>query len=684
MKSAFFVGDLFLPGFAVALCCCILSGCGLLIRGEKNEEGQNPGIMLQGDPVPYVTTIIVHPPAINGDVISDIVNDNATDITNDKSNELKAGTRIADSIRSLMEAGSLLVQLADQPPDSRLGLERRARDDEATAQKLLHSLGYYDGKVDTLIDGESFPALVALTLIPGPLYTIDEMLVAYDPEPVIPPEFIGRTRLTGLLLRSREAILDPHFPEELPGLNLGDPADADSILRAAATMPMALRTQGYPFAAIRTSRYTINTEQKTLQAAYLLHLGPPALMGAVEVKGTELVEQAFLQRLAPWTVGVAWNAELIREYREVLQQTSLFSLINITPGGMLPNPETGHTDYMQIDGSGQVGYLPIKVEVREAPPRTVAFAAKYSTEKGVGVQGSWEHRNLLHNGELLQLKLPITKDIQEFTADFSKPAFFHRNQQFLAGFGIGRERSEAYTKDAFSIYSGLERRFAPIWRADLRLYLEYGHLEDHIQKTDYKFTNLRLGVTRDTRDNMIDPTEGSLLVMTLSPYLGYYDDPFQVLSASADASIFFSPFEGKRLVLAGRMAAGSMIGATAFSLPASLRFYAGGGGSVRGYSYQSIGPRDAGNSPLGGLSFMLTNLEARLKVTESIGLAPFFDGGMVYDRAYPSFGNISWAAGLGLRYYTAIGPVRLDVAFPLQRRTGEDVMQFYISLGQAF
>ena len=171
---------------------------------------------------------------------------------------------------------------------------------------------------------------------------------------------------------------------------------------------------------------------------------------------------------------------------------------------------------------------------------------------------------------------------------------------------------------------------------------------------------------------------------------GYYDTTFTALTGEAEWMGYYAPFHTRRgrpddrLVLAARVAAGMMAGVPLHAMPASMRYYAGGAGSVRGYSYQSLGPRNSKGDPLGGRSYQLVNLEARVKITEDVGLVPFLDGGMAYREQYPTLRDMHWGTGLGLRYYTPVGPLRLDVATPLNPVDGDPPVQFYISIGQSF
>jgi translocation and assembly module TamA len=172
----------------------------------------------------------------------------------------------------------------------------------------------------------------------------------------------------------------------------------------------------------------------------------------------------------------------------------------------------------------------------------------------------------------------------------------------------------------------------------------------------------------------------------LSPYTSMALTSTQFAIAEASLAGYQGVFEKDRVVLAARTRVGSIFGASQFKVPASQRFYAGGGSSVRGYKYQSVGPLDSKNDPIGGRSLVEVNAEARIKIIDQFGVVPFVDGGQVYDQVYPELAStdLQWAAGLGLRYYSAVGPVRFDIAFPVNPRSIDDPYQFYISIGQAF
>ena len=218
----------------------------------------------------------------------------------------------------------------------------------------------------------------------------------------------------------------------------------------------------------------------------------------------------------------------------------------------------------------------------------------------------------------------------------------------------------------------------------MKLFAEAGTVTRDIDE-DYRYTSLIFGLRRDGRNHFLNPTSGTMLEFEAAPTSGYYEGTFSGVSAKATLTGYWSPFDVDWLVLAGRYSVGSFFGVDISNIPPPLRFYCGGGGSVRGYAYQAIGPEDRWGDPRGGRSFQTVNLEARFRVTENIGIVPFLDGGMVYEDELPEIAqDFQWAAGLGLRYYTAIGPVRFDVAVPLDKQDDDGGYQIYVSIGQAF
>lgn len=594
----------------------------------------------------------------------------------------------AEGLLSELKDNSQLVWLKADLPDSRVVLERRMLEDVETARKILRSRGYYEGTAQGHIDWDAKPALVELELNAGRQYVIGTTAIRYR----LPDARIVQGELPETPTGGQDVALGRDFMRTAPstlaafGLPSGAPAEAGTVLDAVNKLMTALHEQGYPLAVPGKTRYIVDRSTGMLEAGIDVDTGPLLRMGGVTVREERGVEPTvstqYLTRLATWNPGQFWDDRLIRSYRTTLQETGLFSSIVLEPG-------TGTSSAVQTTSDENTLFTPIDVTVRDAPPRTISGGVQYSTDTGIGVRGTWENRNLFGGGEHLRVTAPLAADMQLLTATFRKPAFGMREQTLVGEAEARNETSDAYDQTAVYVAGGLERRFSGDWRhwwASARVSLEAGKLDDHLQgNRAYSLFGVPLSLRRDTTDDLLNPTSGTRANLTVTPYTGTYDGALATVRTRLDASAYVAPFATSRIVLAARFGVGSLSGGSVDGIPASLRFYTGGGGSVRGYKYQSLGPHDVDGEPVGGLSFMDAGLEARFKITEHFGIVPFLDGGMVYESAMPKWGrDMAWGAGLGFRYYTAIGPIRLDVATPLQNRDKNKAVQVYFSIGQAF
>ena len=228
-------------------------------------------------------------------------------------------------------------------------------------------------------------------------------------------------------------------------------------------------------------------------------------------------------------------------------------------------------------------------------------------------------------------------------------------------------------------------RFSDSWAVQGGIEVEAGQASDALGRLNYTLVGLPVSLTYDSTDSLLDPTRGVRVTASATPYPTLLGSDPGLFVAKGQGSAYHAFDEEARYVLAGRIGFGSITGADLADIPANRRFFAGGGGSVRGYAYKSLGPQDIFGNPLGGRSLLEGSVEARIKLTDTIGIVPFLDAGTAFEASLPDFKDeIRVAAGLGLRYYTGIGPIRLDVAVPLNRERGDSAAAVYISLGQAF
>jgi translocation and assembly module TamA len=394
----------------------------------------------------------------------------------------------------------------------------------------------------------------------------------------------------------------------------------------------------------------------------------------MEPDGLRDVLPKYVRRFRTWQPGEVYDRSKVEATRRELVATGLFEGIQVARG----TPES----------AAPGAQVPVRFTFEEREHRTIGFGARFSTSQGPSGTAFWEHRNAFGAGERVRLELEAGLIEQRFSADLRKPRFQRDDQDLINENEIRRHETDAFRELSLATSLALGRRFDDAWTGSAGGSLELSEIQDNEGERTFLLFGLPGTLTRDTRDDPLDPTEGTRLELAATPYLATIDETAPFVRASAGGSAYYALDEDGRFVLAGRARIGSIVGSETEDIPASKRFYAGGGGSVRGFPFEAVGPLDPQNDPLGGRGLLELGLELRVKITDSIGLVPFVDAGNVYDTPYPDPSvdtPLRYAAGLGVRYYTAIGPLRLDIAVPINDREGVDnTLEFYISLGQSF
>ena len=580
-------------------------------------------------------------------------------------------------LESAFRAASHLEMLRDKPLTSFMSLDQRMRSDLETALEVLRSFGYYAGKSHGAItrqpeqrqanhnaltpatESTASAYVVTITFEPGMQYLIGKTRVSVtEPERLLVDDAQGRRRAPA------KSLTDVDLPE-------GAPAMAGNVLDAVSAVRENFRDRGYPFATIASSRYTVDHGAQTLDAEVIINSGPHVVMNGIEIKGESPVHMKYLEALSTWRPGIPWNQNRVEDFRNALRQSGLFSSAELNPAEI-------------EDAEGRRAVL---AELTPAPPRTVGGALKYDTGFGPGIQAYWEHRNITGRGDSLRIETPIWADLQELAASYRLPFFKRNDQDFTAKAAFRKEDTDAYKLTSYLGTVGLERRFSRRLIGSVEAHLEMGALTDPDEATtDYTLVGLPVALAYNNANSLLNATRGFRLNLALAPYAGEYHKDFTVLRSRIEAQAFLPVIGKESLVLALRAMYGMISDTTAQDVPASIRFYAGGGGSVRGYEFQSLGPRNDSHDPLGGASAMEFSGEARIRFDETWGLVAFLDGGMAYEDAVANFNEneLRWGAGIGLRVYTAIGPVRLDFAVPLNPRKDDSNYQIYFSIGQNF
>lgn len=552
---------------------------------------------------------------------------------------------IGNGLKGELRAASRLAALEDYPPLTIGALRSRARADVDRLAAVLRSEGYYGADISLKVDDSTDPVSVIFTVDAGMRYVLKSISVQF----------------------TSDAVKQPTDGTDY-GLVVGGGARAPDVVAAGEQVLNLLGQRGYPFAKMADRKVVVNHDTQSMAVTFVVDAGPLTRFDGLAIKGLTSVKPDFVKSFRLWDKGQLYDQRLVDEMRSDLIDANLFASVGVTP-------EKPATD----GGEGT-----LDLDLVEAPHRTVGGGANYSTSEGLGANAFWEHRNFFGRGERFRASATAAELRQELGVELHKPHFLSREQGLTLSTNAKHENSDAYEEFTLSVGAALDRELAQQWQGSAGTTLELTEIHDAEGTRSFLLLGLPLGVRFDGTDSLLDPTRGARLQVSTTPYASTLDTTGFFMVNEVNASTYYKVTDSPRLVLAGRMRAGSIFGSSRADIPATKRFYAGGGGSIRGIAYQAAGPLDADGNPIGGRSVAETSVEARFKVTRNIGIVPFIDGGTVYTDVLPRFNDFQWGGGVGLRYHTPVGPIRLDVALPINAEPGHKALQLYISLGQAF
>lgn len=563
-------------------------------------------------------------------------------------------------LRDVLEQSSSLIALRESPPPSLIGLERRAETDRARLGAALRSAGYYDARLDITVDRAASPVAVTLAVVTGPVYRFKRLVV----------QAADGARLPG-----------PVPDAAALGLTSGEEARAPAVVAAQSRLTARLADAGLAFAKVTGRDVVVDHTDRTMDVTFTVDPGPLVRFGAVTVEGAKDVDPALIRGRIPWATGDVYDPARLTRARTDIAKLETFDTVRVALAEQ-PGPD---------------GVTPVTVTVVERKQRFIGAGVTYTTADGFGINGSWGHRNLFGHAEQLRLSLDIARlsantasssglDKTDFTvgATFRKPDFLELHQSLVLSFTAVTDNPPAYGRDAVILSGAVERPLSERLTVSAGLTSERARLTVTDGEVQSALFGVPLGMKYDASNDLLNPTEGYRLTAALTPWFPMGGDTTRsFVEARATGTAYWGL--GDDTVLAGRLALGSITGATLAAIPPHKRFYTGGGGSVRGFAFQKAGPRDTADKPTGGRSLAEMGVEVRYKITDTIGLVPFVDAGGVFDSAFPDFSTpLRVGAGFGVRYYTDFGPLRVDVGFPLNPQSGDARWQLYLSLGQAF
>lgn len=574
-------------------------------------------------------------------------------------------------------------------PSAGVGLTRRVVADYPRLTDALWASGYFNASVRASVAGvyvspegkgaeaaaaaaERFRgtelAPVVFEIDPGPLFTLRHVVV-YD-------------------ARSNAPIDPALFSRKALASDPDDPARAANLRAREAEWIDALRDKSYPLAKVVSLRPVVFHREHVMDVAVTIDPGPKAGIGAVELSGSPGVDPEVIRSFIYLEEGEPYSPKKLADTRKSVARIEALGGVKVEDGA--------HLD--------KNGNLPILVETTERKRHAIGASAMFSNINGPSLRAYWVDRNLFGGAERLRFdlegglayynnsaaffsfpELKASNLVGVAHVGFVKPALGGTRNDLLLDASAVRERTVYYWA-AFGNFNGaIRHRFSDSASIQGGLEIEGGQYYDVYGLHDYSLLGFPISGTYDSTDNALAPTRGVRVNARVAPYVKALPHGVSMVESKGQASTYYALDEDAWYILAGRVAAGSIVGASVQNVPANRRFFAGGGGSVRGYRYRSISPENGFGWPTGGLSLFEASAEARLKVTQNIGIVPFLDAGAAFSTPWPDFGStMRVAAGLGLRYYTGIGPIRLDIATPLNPRPTDSRIALFIGIGESF
>ncbi len=577
----------------------------------------------------------------------------------------------SDSLKDVVRgASNLWTDRKGKPPVSSTVFIEDANAEYAQIVAALRSSGYYGSSVVIRVNGQPVETLKLDTPLPKPV-PID---ISVDVGPLF---HFGSITIIGRPAPEPEQDARKTTPEGL-GLVTGKPASSEAILKSELALTQSWQRQGHPKATILPRDLIANHATNVLDVRIGVAPGPAATFGTVAVTGTTKMDPAFVARQTGIPVGAPWDKDKVDEAEQRLRRLQVFSSARMVENSVIPKD----------------GALGQTAQVAERPLYSVGGDASYSTLDGPGVGAFWEDHDLWGHAEHLRIEGRIsgsgtdTVDPKTMTyltsATLILPGAFDPDTDFTAQVLGERLAYNTFTQQTLRGRIGLIHHFSEQLTGTVNLNTEYDHVLDAYGKRDLNFNSLPADINWDTSDNKFEPTKGFRIKGSLEPF---YESRYSNAGVigKVQGSTYVSLDADSRYILAGRVALGSIAGAPASQMPADRLFLAGGGQSVRGYTYLSLGPRSINGNIEGGRSLLESSLEFRAKVTDTIGVVPFVDAGNAFASSLPDFKtHLKVGAGVGLRYYTSIGAIRVDVAAPLNRGPGDPRFGLYLGLGESF
>lgn len=557
----------------------------------------------------------------------------------------------ARALKTIRSASQLITLRKTHPPTSINALRYRAESDIPELIKVLHAHGYYEAKVTIQVQDKRARARAIVLINPGPCYRIESFDISLYCDTV-------QEKNTCCAISLKQI-----------GIEIGKPALAQVIINAELKALQTLAECGFPLARIEKRDMVVDGATKGLRVHLFVKSDQMASFGPVVIVGTDKVKPLYIEHKMTWGEKEPYDSRLVEETQNILLNSGLFSSVLIT-----------HEDALSPNGQ-----IPMKIEVAETKHKTINLGVSYQTVFGPGITFGWENRNIAGMGRKLSFQGDITRISQTGLATYVHPEFLRLDQDWIWQGQAAHESLFAYSMRSYNITERIDRRFGKHMRAAFGIEGERLYVTASVDNGNYWLVEFPIYFRWSSANSLLDPTRGATVEFTTTPTINAGDLSQSYLIQEVSESSYHPLTENESIVLAQCLTAGVIWSNGLNGVPLSKRYLGGTEQDLRGYRYRTVSPLKD-DKPEGGRSAIFFTLETRFRISRTIGLVPFFDIGNVYKTQYPTVhGKWHKSAGLGIRYFTFMGPFRFDLAFPLDRRKGIDpVYKVLASIGQTF
>ena len=547
----------------------------------------------------------------------------------------------------------------DAPPSNRFEARRRARGAMEAAEALLRSEGYYQPVLEDAVEGEESPVAI-VNVTPGRRFVLTDPRVQWTaPAP--------------------DALSEAAALDEI-SVKPDQAGRASDVLAAEGRVVATLTRRGYADAAAEPRRVVVDHATFTVQPNYRISSGALVRLDGVRLETRGPTNPAWVTGLAPWTEGDVYDPDDVAELERRLLETGVYDGVGVA----LAPREQGLAN----------GYRPVVVTLTDRPRRILEAGATFSTAEGSGLDLIWTWHNRFGRADTVVWQARAADVDSRLGVNLSLPHWRRPGETLRLSAAVLNEDTDAYRRTALAVAADLQQRLGKTSWISYGVGLDAGKYDenrfDPVTQLPINFDRDlviltgRASAYLDRSNDPLDPTTGWRLSAWAQPTAVSGEDTIIFLRSEAQVTAYLPLQDGAKTVLAGRARLGSIVGGAELTIPSDRLFYSGGGGSVRGFEYQGVGPRLPDNTPRGGLSLVEASVEIRRDVWRSFQVVGFVDAGAIGFQETPDFGNLRYGAGFGVRYRLPFGPIRADIAFPLDRRDGDADFQVYVSIGQAF